>query len=102
PGQLRHLVLTATVGCQRQRAVARSDAVSRGPGERIRLVDKHCCCLCLAGQEVDADARREGERQLGEQPGLAGSSDVVSRELIPSLVLPDESSCPPGQPPPTQ
>ena len=102
PDQPRHLVLTSTVGSQRQRAVARSDAIARGPGERICLLDERRRCLRLACQEVDADARGERERQFREQPCLPRSSDVVSRQQVPSLVFPDESSCPTGQPPPTQ
>ena len=90
------------MGSQRQRAVARSDAVASGPGKHICLLDEPGCCLRLACQEVDADAGGEGERQFGEQACLPRGSNVVSRELVPSLELPDETSCSTGQPAPTQ
>ena len=93
---------TPAVGRQRQRAVGRRDAVARGPRERVCLLDERRRRLRLACQEVDAGARVERERQLGERPGLPGGSNVVCGEHVPSLVVPDESGCPTGQPSPAK
>ena len=101
-GQPQELVLTTSVSGQRQLAVARGDATAGRPRERVCLLDERRCRLRLARQEMDADARRERQDQLREQPRLTGGPDVVIGEAVPSLVVPDEPCCPTGQPSPAQ
>ncbi len=52
--------------------------------------------------QVDADSRAEGERQFCQHPCLPRGSNVMSRQQVPCLVFPDQSSCHTGQPAPTE
>ena len=52
--------------------------------------------------QVDANTGAEGERQFREHPCRPRTSNVMSRQQVPCLVFPDRSSCPTGEPAPTQ